>query len=61
MANKYMKKYSPFLVIKRCKSKLNPDFISYHLVWPYSRAITTIAGKDALKQETLHTVFGNTN
>jgi hypothetical protein len=40
--------------------------LRFHLTpvneWPYSKAKTTTnAGKDVVKQESLHTVDGNTN
>jgi hypothetical protein len=40
-ANKYMKKYSTDLAIKKYKPKVHKDFISAQFEWPSSRAKTT--------------------
>jgi hypothetical protein len=58
MANKYRKKCS---TLKGCKSKQHEDFISPQLEWPSSRAKTTNAGEDAVKQEHFYIVDGNAN
>jgi hypothetical protein len=58
MANKYRKKCS---TLKGCKSKQHEDFISPQLEWPSSRAKTTNAGRDSMKQEPLYTVGRNEN